>query len=207
MSAIHDRFEAAVELGVRLLNDWRPLERRMRDAIPDLRAASYDGEPVDPEVWCDEHERSVVVCLKNDLLCTGTPLERRTDPTGDAGATHPYKDAGEFVAWAKRVSHGLEQMARIAGHYSPDDPRQSDEVERENERDDTCAICARSEKWVPKVAKVGGQDVCDWHYRFHKTHGRLPNVDEEATHQRGKRVTVRVREMDRLRAGLLQGKL
>ena len=98
-------------------------------------------------------------------------------------------------------------MARIAGKYKPDDPQLSLEMEQANEKDDTCTICARSEKWVPKAGKVGTQDVCTFHLGFHQRHGRHPNPDEEATHQRGKRVTARVSQMDRLRGALTSGKL
>lgn len=208
MTATHERFSAAIEDGVRLDNDWRALERRIRDTVPDLASASYDSEPRDPIVWCDEHERPVTVCRKQDEFCTGTPLARHTDPTGDAAVSNrAYQDAGEFAAWAKRVAHGIEQMVRIAGRYKPDDPQLSLEMEQENEKGDGCAICARSDKWVPKAGKVGTLDVCTFHKGFHDRQGRHPNPDEEATHQRGKRVTARVSQMDRMRSGLLSGKL
>lgn len=208
MTDTHERFSAAIELGVRLDNDWRQLERRIRDTIPDLAAAAYDREPTDPIVWCWDHQRSVKDCRRHDEFCTGTPLEKRTDPTGDgAVGSTAYRDAGEYTAHAKRAAHHIEQMARIAGRYKPDDPQLSLDVEEANTKEDTCAICARSEKWVPKAGKVGTQDVCTFHLGFHQRHGRHPNPDEEATHQRGKRVTARVSQMDRLRGALTSGKL
>lgn len=207
MSDTQRRFEEAIELGTRLVNDWRPLERRIRDTIPDLAAANYDGEPSDPVVWCDTHERPVAACQKLDFLCRGVPLEKMTDPTGNGAATHPYKDPGEFMAHARKVAHHIQEMVTIAGRFKPDDPQMQLEVEEANTKPDACVICARSEKWVPKAGKVDSLDVCTFHLGFHQRHGRHPNADEEATHQRGKRVTARVSQMDRLRHGLTSGRL
>lgn len=215
MTDTHDRFDAALELGLRLVNDWRPLERRIRDTVPDLAAQSYDSEPRDPVVWCDLHERSVAVCRKQDEFCTGTPLEKRTDPTGDgAVGNRAYEDAGAFVAWAKRASHAIEQMAAIAQRYKPDDPQLSLDVEEANTKG--CEVCARSDKWVPvHVANANPNGVllrpiaaCRWHFDFVSMYGRLPSEREEAIHQAGGRVTVRAtKQMDRLRRGLHTGAL
>lgn len=211
MSDTHDRFTAAVETATRLDNDWRALERRIRATVPDLQSASYDSEPRDPVVWCDLHERAVAVCRKHDEFCTGVPMPPKVDPTGDgAVGNHAWEDAGAFAAHAKKVAHHVEQMAVIAQRYKPDDPHKAASVEQSNDRS-ACEVCARSEKYVAKATTitVGGRqlDSCDWHYRFHKDHGRLPTTEEEATHQRGKRVTVRVMQMDRLRRGLVDGLL
>lgn len=211
MSETHDRFSRAVEIGVRLDNDWRGLERRIRDTVPDLAAASYGSEPGDPLVWCDRHERPVADCHRHDELCNGTPLEHKTDPTGDAAVgNHAWEDAGKFTAWAKKASHALEQMALIAQRYKPDDPRQSAEVEQANDKG-ACEVCARSEKHTPAAGRTDylGRMVpmCTFHAGFLRRHGRMTTPEEEATHQRGKRVTARVSQMDRLRGGLLSGKL
>lgn len=218
MSDTHRRFEEAIETGTRLVLDWRPLERRIRDTIPDLAAASYDSEPKDQIVWCDLHEQPVTSCHKHDNLCTGTPLARHTDPTGDAAvADRAWQDAGEFTAWAKRVAHGIEQMARIAGRYKPDDPQLSLDVEQENTKPDGCEVCDRSDKWVPVHVQGANPNgvlprpirACRWHFDFVSLYGRLPNDREEAIHQAGGRVTVRAstKQMDRLRRGLQTGAL
>lgn len=216
MTPQRDRFAAAIELGTRLEIDWPHLERRIRDTIPDLKAASYDAEPRDALVWCDTHERPVSTCHDHDDLCTGTPLEARTDPTGDAAATHPYRDAGEFVAHARRAAHHIERMAVIAARYQVVDPRESAEVEQENTKPDGCEVCARSGKWVPVHVEAANPNgvlrkpirSCRWHFDFVAVHGRLPDEREEAIHQAGGRVTVRAtKQMDRLRRGLVNGRL
>lgn len=214
MSAARDNYSAAVEDAVKLDNEWPQVERLIRDHVPDLQAASYDGEPGDPEVWCDHHGRPVAVCHRHDELCRGVPLEKRTDPTGDgAVGNRAYEDAGRWVYHAKQVAHHVNQMVRIRNHYTETDPRASKQLEQENDGSG-CEVCARSGKWVAKAASSDANgalpralDLCAWHQRFALDHGRLPNTDEEATHQRGKRVTVRVKQMDRLRSALLAGKL
>lgn len=217
MTDHHDRFSQAIEHGVRLDNDWRGLEKRIRATVPDLAAASYDREPSDPVVWCDYHERPVVDCRRRDEFCSGIPLEKRTDPTGDAAVNNrAYEDAGAFIAWAKRACHAIEQMVAIAARYKPDDPQLKLDVEEANTKPDGCEVCARSGKWVPiHVAAANPNGVlpkplaaCRWHFDFVSTYGRLPDEREEATHQAGGRVTVRApKQMDRLRRGVQTGVL
>lgn len=216
MTDHHDRFSQAIEHGVRLDNDWRGLEKRIRATVPDLAAASYDREPSDPVVWCDYHERPVVDCRRRDEFCTGVPLEKRTDPTGDAAVNNrAYEDAGAFVAWAKRACHAIEQMVAIAARYKPDDPQLKLDVEEANTKPDGCEFCARVDRWSPShtanPTDVGGilevaRRCCSPHYDFIRTRSRVPTEDEDRYYvKKGK--WPKVKQTDRLVAGLRTGSL
>lgn len=216
MTELHDRFSRAIETGVRMDVDWRPLERRIRDTIPDLAAASYDREPPDPIVWCDRHGRPVSVCRAADEFCEGRVDLKHHDPTGDAAVgNRAYQDAGEFQAHAKRACHHLEQMEKIAGRYKPTDPRQVEEVEQVNQKADGCELCARVDQWnaphTTKPTDVGGildhpRLVCSPHYDFIRTRGRLPSEDEDRRYARTGRWP-KIRQTERLAAGIRSGVL
>jgi hypothetical protein len=214
MTDTERRFEEAAELAVRLVNDWNPLKRRMRDTIPDLGAQSYDREPSDPVVWCDTHERPVASCHRLDFLCRGIPLEKLTDPTGNGAVSHPYKDPGEFMAHARKAAHHIEEMAEIAGRYKPDDPQLSLEMEEANAKPDGCERCSRLDRWAPRhtanPTDVGGilntaMLVCQGHYDFIRTRGRLPSEEEDAYYASKGKWPKAVGQVDHLRSGIKTG--
>lgn len=223
MSASHDRFSRAMETGGRMAGDWTALEKRIRAHLPGLVAASYDGEPGDGVVECEVHEREVRECRRLyeldqlDEFCTGVPLPRHTDPTGNGAARNrAYDDAGAFLGHARRAAHHIEEMARIASYYPTElVAGQMELVEKENERPDGCELCARVERWSPsrtaKPTDVGGVLealllLCTPHYDFVRTRGRLPSEDENRRHARTGRWP-KIRQTERLAAGLRDGRL
>jgi hypothetical protein len=211
-----DRFEDALELGTRLLNDWHGLNKRMAATIADLAAAAYDTEPADTVVWCWEHEQSVTACAKAEWYCAGEPTARHTDPTGNAGvSTQAYEDGGQFIHHARKAAHHVEQMAVIWGRYKPDDPQLTLDVEQENTKPDGCEFCARVDRWSPShttnPTDVGGildtpRRCCSPHYDFIRTRERTP-TEAEDKHYVTKGKWPKIKQLDRLVNGLRTGTL
>lgn len=149
---------------------------RMTDAITILKAASYDTEPGDAEVWCDAHERNVKTCIRLELGCTGSPSPRITDPTGEAAIERVWDDAHDIedqadiaVAALKRVLAIVQRYQRH-GDYDPTAPTASRDLEELNRP--KCQVHLRhgwladSRSAKPSQVKHKGQTILDVPYRL-----------------------------------------
>lgn len=187
-------------------------------------------------LWCVTHDRRldaceaiasredfagfVVECDAGPMLDEGSPV---SDPTGSTALAFGNPKRSDL----KLVGRQLEALGRIVGHIdlltAIPEPRDgatiamdSRKVAVANQSQAGCDPCARAGTWTPphtlKGTTVDGRLpapvlLCGWHYKWVRAYGELPNEREEADHQAGKRVTRVIRQTDRLRRGLMEGKL
>lgn len=191
----------------------------------EMQAQTYDPTSrsnVASVLVCKEHGDDLTVCHKAGMTCVvSIPVAVHHDPTGEAaGNGNPARAA---IAEFEKKLHSYENLARwlddFVHDHSPRAPRKANPVEsrkaeQENRKVAGCADCAKSGKHADAIAVTDANGAyakaeprCSWHQKWGLKHHRPPTAEEEATHQRGKNVTRRVMQMDRLRAGLLTGKL
>lgn len=202
---IYHQFDRDLEDGLRVLSSLAAVEKRMRDRMPTLAAASYDTERSGAIAWCDTHEREVTACRRKRLLCRGVPLPKITDQTGDAAISAVYEHAWAMGDYAEMVHVAIDGMLAICRIYATDeDPaagRISEDVEEENRP--KCVVHARygfltdARGKEPTVVKHKGEaclDVpvrlCEWcekqvrSIKVETGQGRLPNRSEVTRHGR-----------------------
>lgn len=196
---------------------------RVEDDAEDIAAQHFDQigrSNVSSVLVCREHGVDLSDCHKDEKTCTiAYPVAVHSDPTGESAAE--TSTARNLLAELDRKVNALEKLAHWFDDFTHDhserkprkaNPVESRKAEQENRKVSRCAVCP-AEKNVEAIAVTDAGvypqplPLCSWHRDWALKHKRQPNADEEATHQRGKKVTARVSQMDRLRAGLIGGKL
>jgi hypothetical protein len=194
---IEDAAELLTRLAVALPLRWQHLV----DAQPGQPgAASYDGDQggTTSVVVCDRHQCDINAChQRGDVGCSGHPIPKRTDPTGQAGSgsDRAALDIREFRKACRTVALLSERMVRILAEY---EPRPANAYERQITRnnDPGCASCARlpgvngEPRWEPieQGVRINGEivKVCSWCRSWVKGHGYagLPPRDVVERHHR-----------------------
>jgi hypothetical protein len=198
---IEDAAELLTRLAVALPLRWQGLV----DAQPGQPgAASYDGDGggTTSVVVCDRHQCDIMACIqRGDVGCTGQPIPKRTDPTGQAGSSSDKAslDVREFRKACRTVALLSERMVRILAEY---EPRAANAYERQQtvkDNDDRgCASCSRLEvskgiaRWEPvsKGVRIGDEVVqcCRWCGDWARSTGSLPDRKTLQDHHDGKRI-------------------
>lgn len=177
--------------------------RAIRDALPGQPGAqSYDtighGRSI---LWCDLHERELVACHRAGLDCDGETVVVN-DPTGEAALefSQAAVDLRAINRRVRAIAQQADALITIINRWSARSATDSERRATERANEPGCEVCARSDRYTP--AKVLSSDVkknldrphrlCTWHHDFVLAHGRLPTTVEEAAHQAGKRVRVRM---------------
>lgn len=157
-------------------------------------AGSGDG----PAAWCWTHEQEVTRCHADDQSCTGTPLSGPSDRTGEQ-AVHPSKDQAADLS--RRLDALLRDLLTVATGLGEIAHQVLDPVHHQGEKG--CDLCRiklddGSDGWSPVHVRSTTLDgllsshksVCQFHYRFARKAGRLPNRAEVKQHLAGERVTI-----------------
>lgn len=166
-------------------------------------------------LWCPIHDRDLTACHRDEQTCSqGITIPVHTDPTGDAASEpdHARQAVSEFnrrLTTLENAARWFHDFVHDHQHHPPRkaNPVESRQAEKDNEKPvPLCAVCVKAGKAVDVAGAIVADGhpmlACTFHKGFMQRHGRLPNPEEEATHQRGKRVTARVREMDKLRSNI-----
>jgi hypothetical protein len=217
------RARAAVERIDRALTHLPRCIEHVEDEAEDLAAQHFDPTSrsnVSSVLVCKEHGVDLADCQRDDLPCViAIPVAIHSDPTGEAAVA--TSRARNVLSELDRRILALDNLSRwfddFVHDHSPRTPRKANPVESKKAEQENakagplCAVCVKSGKAIEVAGAitVDGSPLlaCTFHKGFHERHSRLPNQEEEATHQRGKRVTARVSQMDRLRGALTSGKL
>lgn len=210
--ASHARFLATLSIATELLdriatvtpNSWGHIV----DAIggqPGAQALDRQGGP-GSVVVCTRHERDIADCQRTgEVGCTGSPIPRRTDPTGAAGTVrdHASMDIRTLHRKAEAVLRAAEDIERIMAGYVARPPTEAERRATAAENDGSaCESCARIDSphhdGVPAYSpaerrvQIGtlGTPValCNWCRTWHRQHGALPDRTTLEAHHRGDRI-------------------
>jgi hypothetical protein len=197
LQAVQDAAELYDRIALAIPIRWH----HILDALPGQPGAqSYDADLGGPGsvVVCNQHGQDIDTCHRNHLVgCVGTPIPKRTDPTGQAGTAYDptSRDLRDLRRLARAAAKGAEDMVRILERYGP---RPANAYERQvtRENDPGCASCARlpgidgEPRWEPieQGVRINGEivKVCSWCRTYIKAHGyeALPPRDAVEHHHR-----------------------
>lgn len=166
------------------------------------RGSAGDGGGSRSVIWCEDHEREVERCHRDDELCDGVPISVSGDPAGEA-AMRPDRAAADRA----RLEELLKSMGRQAGQVldilARYTPRQATDKEKRdtlqaNEREEGCSSCARTQvtrgvqRWEPvyraTVIDNEKHPLCRWCWEWLRSTGELPTLAQVEQHHRGLRV-------------------
>lgn len=214
MSRLTNQLDHVCDDLLRVSHQIQDVESKMLDAQSPLRGQSFEPSSGSQRLYCLLHEGDLGDCPEHDL-CTGVPIDAPTDPTGEAGIADPAaeREHRQLVKDVAALEVIAQRVIRTTAAWQQRGPTERERRETDAANIPGCEVCARSGKQVP--AKVLHSDVkgwlkrphrlCRWHHDFVLKEHRLPDETEEASYQTtGKCV---VRQMDRLRRGVLTGTL
>lgn len=176
----------------------------IQDHQSGLRAQTFEASNRQPTLYCIRHECDLTDCHRADRLCTGSPIEDRSDPTGEAAirADRARQDERQALAMLRRATNELDALAAMITAYL--DAKPVTLADDENlERCQSCARVARekggkrgSPRWsVPvdhhsdcKGTLAEPRKLCHWCWRFVLDTGTLPSRQQLEKRRDGKRV-------------------
>lgn len=159
-----------------------------------------DGSQARARLWCEEHERTVVQCDAEGLVCTDLSTPRGiSDPVGLAATSND-----PAAADLRRVRHLLDQLVRttlelvaIADAY----PTTAIQIEKFDASDlvgtEWCRCCWKDDKYCEPIAlRTSGAQagkpyfsgLCLWCGRMKNTLGFDPPTWMVELHHRGERI-------------------
>ena len=177
----------------------------IQDHQSGLRAQTFEASNRQPTLYCVRHECDLTDCHRADRLCTGTPIEDRSDPTGEAAirADRARQDERQALAMLRRATNELDALAAMITAYLDAKPV----TLADDENLERCQSCARipAEKngkrgtprmWGPvdhtsdcKGNLPEPKRLCNWCYRFVIDMGVLPTRAQLESHHRTGKTT------------------
>lgn len=169
------------------------------------KAACWDNGPKSDEPWCMIHERNVVDCHADDLICFGVPLSGPSDPTGEAGIRSDTAavDLKNLKKALHRMVNDASLIVNILATYTPRPATEHERSRTADQNDPHCESCERIHIsknvpwWVEPRTKerstIGGKLskamwCCDWCENHVVQTGVIPSEEEVEQHRAGKRI-------------------
>ena len=201
---------------LRQIEDAAELLTRLAQAIPTRWQHIVDAQPGQPRaqaldadgtgsasvVVCDLHRCDISAChQRGDIGCKGTPIPKRSDPTGQAATSSDpaARDLRDLRRLGSAILRDTDRMVTILAGYGPRSAR-ADERMASTNGDPGCQSCGRVPSPhvpdQPAYAPVHGRtrvgeerfDLCQWCKRWVAEHGTLPPRDAVTAHHRGEKL-------------------